>query len=46
MKFYESPEIELRKIHALAILTASGDKDEWESDIVPDEEEEVDPEDM
>ena len=45
MKFYNSPEMELRRLTALAILTASGDKDEWESDIVPDEEEDVDPSD-
>lgn len=41
MKTYQSPEIELRRLAALAILTASGDADEWETDIV-DEEEETD----
>ena len=40
MKHYQSPEIDLRRLFALSILTASGDKDEWESEIIPEEEEE------
>ncbi len=39
MKTYQSPELELRRMGALAILTASGDADEWETDIVEEEEE-------
>ena len=45
MKKYQSPEWDFRRF-SLSILTASGDKDDWETDIVPDEEEEVDPADM
>ena len=41
MKFYTTPEIELRRLAALSIVTASGDPDEWETDIV--EEDEYDP---
>lgn len=42
MKYYQSPEIELRRLAALTILTASGDADEWETDIIDEEEEETD----
>lgn len=45
MKHYQSPEWEIRQLPFLAILTASGDKEDWETDIVPDEED-VDPEDQ
>ncbi|MBQ3132912.1 MAG: hypothetical protein IJC17_01395 [Clostridia bacterium] len=45
MKTYNSPELELRWMTIASILTASGDKDDWETDIVPDEED-IDPEDM
>ena len=34
MKFYTTPEIELRRLAALSIVTASGDPDEWETDII------------
>ena len=46
MKAYMTPEFELRKLSLSRILTASGDKEDWETDIVPDEEEDVDPEDQ
>ncbi len=36
MKFYITPEIELRRVAALSIMTASGDADEWETDIIDD----------
>lgn len=41
MKLYISPELELRRLAAASVLTASGDADEWETDIV--EEDEYDP---
>ena len=41
MKFYISPELALRRLAVASVLTASGDPDEWETDIV--EEDEYDP---
>ena len=43
MKTYQSPELTLWQLKELSIFTASGDKDEWESEIIPDDE---DPEDQ
>ena len=34
MKFYISPELELRRLAVASVLTASGDPDEWETDII------------
>ena len=45
MKRYLTPEWDIRRI-SLSVLTASGDKDDWETDIVPDDEEDIDPEDQ
>ena len=45
MRHYQSPEWEIRQLPFLSILTVSGDKEDWETDIVPDEED-VDPEDQ
>lgn len=43
MKLYESPEWQLHRLSALSILTASGDSEEWETDMVPPTEDDYDP---
>lgn len=42
MKLYISPELELRRLAAASVFTASGDADEWETDIIDEEDDTVD----
>ena len=43
MKHYQRPEWLLCRLPMLSVLTASGDPDEWETDIVPPTEDDYDP---
>lgn len=45
MKFYTTPEIELRRLAAASVFTASGDPDDWETDIIEDGNDTEDPSD-
>ncbi len=43
MKTYQRPECSACHLPMLSVLTASGDPDEWETDIVPPTEDDYDP---